>query len=58
MQIQVWWYHRKALTAAGGAGERGGGLFLFHLLSLKDKVFGKPELPAAILCCVLCCVCV
>lgn len=41
-----------------GPGEREVGLFLFHLLSLKDEVSGKLELPAAILCCVLCHVCV
>lgn len=42
----------ESLRGWGG----GGGLFLFHLRSLKDEVLGKQELPAAIVCCVLCCV--
>lgn len=51
------WCHRKAQRAMGGWGE-GRGLFLLHLLSLKDKTFGKQELPAAIVCCMLCRGCV
>jgi len=49
---------QKGPESCGGLRSGKGGRLLLHPLSLKDKVFGKQELPTAIVHGVLCCVCV